>query len=108
MSPMSKRHVTINFFILVPPDFKRYEAKKGNQPIYLTALEFALLHFLIEHKDQVASRNLILDQVWGQDTQVYPRTVDLHIAHLRKKIEDDPANPQCIISVRGAGYRFNG
>ena len=89
-------------------DFKRYEAKKGNQPIYLTALEFALLHFLIEHKDQVASRNLILDQVWGQDTQVYPRTVDLHIAHLRKKLEDDPANPQCIISVRGAGYRFNG
>ena len=88
-------------------DFKRYEAKKGNRPIYLTALEFALLHFLIEHKDQVASRNLILDQVWGQDTQVYPRTVDLHIAHLRKKIEDDPANPQCIISVRGAGYRFN-
>ena len=90
----------------VEVDFKKYEAKKSGQPIYLTALEFAVLHFLIKHKDQVVSRDSILDKVWGDDVYVYPRTVDTHIAHLRKKIEDDPANPKYIIGVRGVGYKF--
>ena len=92
----------------VEVDFKKYEAKKSGQPIYLTALEFALLHFLIKHKDLVVSRDSILDEVWGDDVYVYPRTVDTHIAHLRKKIEDDPANPKYIIGVRGIGYKFKG
>jgi len=89
-------------------DFKKYEAKKGGQPIYLTALEFALLHFLIKHKELVVSRDSILDEVWGTDVCVFPRTVDTHIAHLRKKIEDDPGNPKYIIGVRGIGYKFTG
>lgn len=89
-------------------DFKKYEAKKGGQPIYLTALEYTLLHFLIKNKDQVVSRDFILDNVWGDSVYVYPRTVDTHIANLRKKIEDDPENPKYIIGVRSIGYKFKG
>ncbi|HUU28540.1 MAG TPA: response regulator transcription factor [archaeon] len=89
-------------------DFKKYEAQKSGQPMFLTALEFALLHFLVQHKNLVVSRDSILDEVWGDDVCVFPRTVDTHIAHLRKKIEDDPANPKYIIGVRGIGYKFTG
>lgn len=88
-------------------DFKKYEAEKGGQPIFLTALEFAILHFLIINKDRVVSRDYILDKVWGNDVYVYPRTVDTHIAHLRKKIEDDPENPKHIIGIRSIGYKFS-
>ncbi len=87
-------------------DFKKYEVKKKGQPVYLTSLEFSLIGFLIKHKDQVLDRSAILDGVWGQDVYVLPKTVDTHIGHLRKKIEDDPANPKHIIGVRGIGYKF--
>jgi len=87
-------------------DFKKYEVKKGGQSVNLTALEFTLLHFLIKHEDQVVSRDSILDKVWGSGVYVYPRTVDTHIANLRKKIEDDPENPKFIIGVRSIGYKF--
>jgi len=87
-------------------DFKKYEVKKKGQPVYLTSLEFSLIGFLIKHKDQVLDRSAILDGVWGEDVYVLPKTVDTHIGHLRKKIEDDPANPRHIIGVRGIGYKF--
>jgi DNA-binding response OmpR family regulator len=87
-------------------DFKKYEVKKKGQPVYLTTLEFSLIGFLIKHKDQVLDRSAILDGVWGEDVYVLPKTVDTHIGHLRKKIEDDPANPKHIIGVRGVGYKF--
>jgi len=87
-------------------DFKKYEVKKKGQPVYLTSLEFSLIGFLIKHKDQVLDRSAILDGVWGQEVYVLPKTVDTHIGHLRKKIEDDPANPRHIIGVRGIGYKF--
>lgn len=90
----------------VEVDFIKYEAKKGGTLISLTALEFSLLHFLIKHKDQVMSRDSILDEVWGDDVYVHPRTVDKHIALLRKKIEDKPSKPKYIIGVRGIGYKF--
>lgn len=90
----------------VEVDFIKYEVKKSRTPIPLTALEFSLLHFLIEHKDQVMSRDSILDEVWGDDVYVHPRTVDKHIALLRKKIEDKPSKPKYIIGVRGVGYKF--
>ena len=88
-------------------NFKKCESKKSGRPIFLTALEYALLHFLIQNKNTVVSRDTILDKVWDDDVYVYPRTVDTHITHLRKKIEDDPSDPKFIISVRGKGYRFN-
>ena len=87
-------------------DFKKYEAAKNGAPIYLTRLEFALLQFLIKHKSQALSRDTILDEVWGKEVYAYPRTVDTHIAHLRKKIEDDPANPSYLLGIRGIGYKF--
>lgn len=88
-------------------DFTRYETKKKGTLVYLSALEFDLLRFLIEHKGQVLSRDSILDEVWGDDVYVQPRTVDKHIAELRKKIENDPSNPKHILGVRGVGYKFN-
>lgn len=92
----------------VEVNFKKYEVKKGGRPIYLTALEFSLLHYLIQNKGLVASRDAILDEVWGRDVYIQPRTVDKHIAELRKKIEDDPSLPEHIIGVRGVGYKFSG
>ena len=87
-------------------DFKKYEIKKRGKLIYLTALEFSLLQYLVKHKGQVVHRNSILDEVWGSDVYVQLRTVDKHIAELRKKIEDDPPNPKHIIGVRSVGYKF--
>jgi DNA-binding response OmpR family regulator len=87
-------------------DFKKYEVKKKGQPVYLTSLEFSLIGFLIKHKDEVLDRSTILDEVWGKDVYVLPKTVDTHIGHLRKKIEDDPAHPKHIIGVRGMGYKL--
>ena len=87
-------------------DFKKYEIKKRGRQIYLTALEFALLHLLIKHNGEVVSRDVILDEVWGDDVFVQPRTVDKHIAELRKKIENNPANPRFIVGVRSIGYKF--
>jgi two-component system, OmpR family, alkaline phosphatase synthesis response regulator PhoP len=104
----TQQGIDLYHFGNVNVDFKKYEAEKEGRPIYLTALEFALLHFLIKHKDQVVSRDSILDKVWGDDVYVYPRTIDTHIANLRKKIEDDPENPKYIIGVRSVGYKFKG
>ncbi|MBN2029570.1 response regulator transcription factor [bacterium] len=90
----------------VEVDFIKYETKREGKPVYLTSLEYALLHYLVRHKDQVASRDSILNEVWGEDVYVFPRTVDTHIAHLRKKIEDNPAEPKHVLNIRGAGYKF--
>jgi len=92
----------------VEVDFKKYEAKKRGQLIYLTALEFSLLYFLVQNMGQVVTRDAILDEVWGKDVYIQPRTVDKHIAELRKKIEDDPSRPEHIVGVRGVGYKFMG
>ena len=89
-------------------DFRKYQAVKAGEPVDLTALEFALLRFLIEHRDEVVDRSDILEKVWEDPASVFPRTVDTHLAHLRKKLEDDPANPRHLLSVRGVGYRFAG
>lgn len=74
----------------------------------MTALEFALLQFLIGNAGRVVHRDEILDRVWGQDVYVDARTVDKHISLLRKKLEDDPQNPKYILGVRGVGYKFIG
>jgi DNA-binding response OmpR family regulator len=92
----------------VEVDFKKYEARKHGKPVYLTALEFSLLHCLIAHRNEVVGRDAVLDEVWGENVYVDPRTVDKHISSLRKKIEDDPEKPRHIVGVRGVGYRFAG
>jgi DNA-binding response OmpR family regulator len=87
-------------------DFKKCEVKKKGNPIYLTALEFSLIGFFIQHKDEVLDRSAILDGVWGEVVYVLPKTVDTHVGHLRRKIEDNPAKPKHILGVRGKGYKF--
>ena len=93
-------------FGAVNVDFTKYEAEKNGTAIHLTALEFKLLHFLIKSRNCVKSRDSILDGVWGRGVYIQPRTVDKHIAELRKKIEDNPSDPKHILGVRGVGYRF--
>jgi len=90
----------------VEVDFTKYEAKKKGRPVPLTALEFALLHFLVQNKGRVVHRNEVLDNVWGKDVYVDARTVDKHISLLRRKFEDDPQEPEYILGVRGVGYKF--
>ncbi|MDP2959444.1 MAG: winged helix-turn-helix domain-containing protein [Longimicrobiales bacterium] len=87
-------------------DFRTYAVTKGGAHVPLTLREFELLRHLIEHRDEVTDRASILKEVWGDAWDVFPRTIDTHIAHLRKKLEDDPGNPKHILNVRGIGYRF--
>lgn len=88
-------------------NFKSYEVLKAGEKIHLTALEFKLLKLFIEHKGEVLTRDMILDETWDE-TIVSPRTIDPHIVHLRKKTEKDPANPEYLVGIRGVGYKFNG
>jgi DNA-binding response OmpR family regulator len=103
-------HRGIDFFRFdaIEVDFVKYEAKKQGQPVPLTALEFALLHFLVQNKGRVVHRNEVLDNVWGKDVYVDARTVDKHISLLRRKFEDNPREPKYILGVRGIGYKFTG
>jgi DNA-binding response OmpR family regulator len=88
-------------------DFEKYEAKIGGEKLDLTTLEFHMLRFFIQNKGKVISRDSFLDRIWGEDNvSVSFRTVDSHIANIRKKIEDDPANPKHILSIRSVGYKF--
>jgi DNA-binding response OmpR family regulator len=89
-------------------DFSRHEARLNDRPIPLKPKEFELLSYLTQHRGRMLSRELILEQVWGWDFIGDSRTVDVHIRWLREKIEADPAIPKRIITVRGAGYRFEG
>ncbi len=105
-SRMMEEETEVYCFADVEIDFKKRQAVKKGESVHMTALEFSLMHFLIKHQDRVLDRTTILDEVWGRDVFVLPKTVDTHIGHLRKKLEDDPANPKHIIGVRGMGYRF--
>ncbi len=90
-------------------DFEKYEAKRRGEKLDLTTLEFHMLKFLIQNKGKVISRDDFLDRIWGEDNvSVSFRTVDSHIANIRKKIEVDQANPKHILSIRGVGYKFVG
>ncbi len=86
-------------------DPARHEVTKGGQPVFLSAMEFRLLEFFLRHRGRVYSRTQLLDQVWGQDRFVEPRTVDVHIRRLREKVERDPRHPTLILTVRGLGYK---
>ena len=92
----------------VAVDFKRAEVSKNSAAIELSAMEFKLLQFLIEHRGEVHSRDTLLDEVWGYDAMPSTRTVDVHIAWLRQKLEENPRFPQFIQTVHGLGYKFVG
>jgi DNA-binding response OmpR family regulator len=75
-------------------------------PVQLTYVEFEVLHTLASHPGRVYSRQALLEAVWGDSAYREPRTIDVHIRHLREKIEPDPREPAYIFTVRGVGYRF--
>ncbi len=89
-------------------DFRRAEITKNSQSIELSAMEFKLLQFLIENRGAVHSRDKLLDEVWGYDAMPSTRTVDVHVAWLRQKLEPNPKHPQFIQTVHGFGYKFVG
>jgi DNA-binding response OmpR family regulator len=88
-------------------DFPGHEITVKGKPVNLSGKEFELLKILINHAGQVLSREQLLNLVWGSDFYGGDRTVDVHIRWLREKIEDDPGDPKFIITIRGAGYKFN-
>ena len=89
-------------------DMTRREITVDDEVVAFKPKEYELLTFLAQHQGQVLSREFILERVWGWDFIGDSRTVDVHVRWLREKIEPDPANPRRIITVRGAGYRFEG
>ena len=89
-------------------DLDHHMAVKDGVELDLTPREFRLLGHFIEHCGEVVTREQLLDNVWGYDTIPFTRTVDTHIAKLRKKIEDDPADPRLIVTVHRLGYKFVG
>jgi len=88
-------------------DFDSHEAWMGGKALELSLREFELLKFFVRNPNRVYDRLTILDLVWGNDTYVEPRTVDVHVRRLRLLVERDPANPELIHNVRGVGYKFN-
>ncbi|MDX1407414.1 MAG: response regulator transcription factor, partial [Saprospiraceae bacterium] len=96
----------VRSFGSVEIDIEGHQVARNGQTVNLTALEFSLLKYFLAHRGRVLSRNEILDAVWGEDVIVDPRTVDTHVANLRRKLEEDPANPDWLIGVRGVGYKL--
>ncbi len=88
-------------------DFSTYEVFVDGQKKELALREFELLRFFVQHPLRVYSREQLLDLVWGRDTFVEPRTIDVHVRRLRQQIERDDSNPELILTVRSVGYRFN-
>jgi two-component system, OmpR family, alkaline phosphatase synthesis response regulator PhoP len=87
-------------------DFRGTQVSRRGKPVNLSAREFQLLRFMVEHRGETLSRDTILKEVWGYSTETFTRTVDVHIATLRQKLERDPRSPQLILTVQGLGYKF--
>ncbi len=92
----------------VTVDFRRYEAQREGQALDLSPREYRLLEFFVRHRGEVVSRDQLLDEVWGYDHIPFTRTVDTHVAKLRKKIELTPSDPRHLITVHRLGYKFLG
>jgi len=102
--PMSEKILKIGDLEI---DRERYVVSIRTKPVKLSATEFKLLLFLAERKGKVFSRDQLLDAVWRDEAFVEPRTVDVHIRRLRSNIEEDPAQPRYIKTMRGIGYFFD-
>jgi len=89
-------------------DLRRTEVTRDGKPVYLTVREFQLLRYLMERVGSATPRAELLRSVWGYSTSSFTRTVDVHVASLRRKIERDPSAPELILTVSNAGYKFNG
>ena len=89
-------------------NFRRAEVTRGDRPVELSAREFKLLRHFIEHRGATLSRDELLADVWGYDETPLTRTVDVHVAGLRQKLELNPKTPEFIVTVHGLGYKFLG
>jgi DNA-binding response OmpR family regulator len=92
----------------VEMNFKTFEAKKGGRALELSPREFKMMKYFVEHRGEVVTRDQLLDHVWGYEGLPLTRTVDMHIAKLRQKIEDTPSDPHHVITVHRVGYKFTG
>jgi DNA-binding response OmpR family regulator len=91
----------------VEVDLERLQVYRQGRLVDLTPTEFRLLRYLITHPDRPTSREALIDAVWGYDSSIGSgRTVDVHMRHLREKLEDEPGNPRWLVTVRGIGYKF--
>ncbi|MFA9398068.1 MAG: response regulator transcription factor [Clostridiaceae bacterium] len=95
------------YFGEISVDFEKHRVIKNKENIDLTLKEFELLEILIKNKGRVVTRDFLLDKIWGYEYIGETRTVDVHIRHLRQKIEVDDGAPKYIETIRGIGYRFN-
>jgi len=100
--------VTSYHFGQIQVDFKRTEVSRQGEPISLSAMEYHLLCYFIEHRGETLSRERLLQEVWSYSQTPYTRTVDVHVLWLRQKLEDDPKQPHWIVTVHGLGYKFTG
>jgi DNA-binding response OmpR family regulator len=103
--PVSSQVLTLGE---VTVDFAHHTATRGGCPLELTPRELRMLEFFAAHRGEVVTREQLLDEVWGYDTIPFTRTVDTHVAKLRKKIEDDPTDPRHLITVHRIGYKLVG
>lgn len=103
IQPTDKSYKFDNIII----DFEKHEVTKSGKRVELTLKEFEVLEILVKNKGRVITRDFLLDKVWGYEYFGETRTVDVHIRHLRQKIEDDDKSPRFIETIRGVGYRFN-
>jgi DNA-binding response OmpR family regulator len=87
-------------------DLARRSVRVRNEPVQLTYVEFELLRTLASNPGRVYNRRMLLEALWGSADYRDPRTIDVHVRHLREKLERDPADPEYILTVRGVGYRF--
>jgi two-component system, OmpR family, response regulator len=87
-------------------DLDRREARVDGRSLELTYVEFELLRTLVAQPGKVFSRRALLQAIWGDSSYREPRTIDVHVRHLREKVEADPSEPELILTVRGAGYRL--
>jgi two-component system alkaline phosphatase synthesis response regulator PhoP len=90
----------------VAVDFERAEVRKAGLPVSLASKELQLLRYLVDNRERVITREEILRRVWEYNTDVSSRTIDVHVAWLRQKLEDQPQFPRHIQTIRGKGYRF--
>jgi two-component system alkaline phosphatase synthesis response regulator PhoP len=89
-------------------DFRSADVTRDGQRIELSGLEFKLLRYFVEHRGALLTRDQLLDKVWGYEAMPVTRTVDVHVASLRQKLERNPSKPEFILTVHGLGYKFVG
>ena len=89
-------------------DFRKAEVTRNGEPLELSAREFKLLRYFVEHRGAALSRDELLNEVWGYNAMPTTRTVDVHVAWLRQKLEDNPRHPVWVLTVHGLGYKFAG